>query len=350
MVSNRREVNMQIRILVVDDEIKVLNAIKRVFNNKDYNMTFVDNSVKAKKLIDNNDFDIIIADQVMPQITGVELLIYAKSKIKNIVGILITGHLDMNVLINAVNDANVWKYISKPWVNADFEQIVEDAILLKKERDITLLSKQFIENRNKDLRVPKRSELELKDDSIAQGIRLLLRVIESKDKNLLNHSRNVAELSVKFAEFLGLIKYDIDIVYYSGLLHDIGKIAIRDSIIYKKEKLNEEEFDNIKSHPLVSANLIREVHGLEKIAIIVEQHHENYDGRGYPNGLINIEIYKEAVIISIVDMYVALMEKRVYKKKLKKGDVLDIINKTKNNKFSEKIVNHFFEFIETASF
>lgn len=334
---------MQFKILIIDDEIEVLNSIQRILSNKKIEITTCDKPKNAMNLIESKKFDIIISDQKMPNFSGVDILKHAKKVSSRIVTILMTGYQDISTIIEAINEANIYKYIKKPWNNNELINIINNAIEKKKLLNIQWMSKKFLEDNNLIDSIQKKNS-SYDNPLIGQGIKILLKVLEVKDPKLLKHSENVALFSKKFANYLNLSEKSLDIIYYSGLLHDIGKIAIKDKILYKNDKLNASEYNNIKYHAEIGANIIREVNGLEKIALVVEQHHENFDGNGYPNSLAKNQILIEAQILSIVDTYFALKEKRVYKKAYNNDKINKILKDMKNKKFDPILVDKFLNF------
>lgn len=340
------------KILIVDDEKNILKSINRILRDKNYDLMLVNNSEKALALLDQQEFDVLIADQKMEYVQGIDLLIYAKKRNPNIITILMTGYSELNVIIDAVNKANIFKYLAKPWEKGELLAVVEEAVQIKRERDLRMMSKHFLTENNlleeAKKTVAEEGTIQIISPFIGQGIRILLKVIETKDIDLLKHSQKVAAIAKKYAEFLGYDSKTIDVVYYSGLLHDIGKIAIRDEIIYKSGKLNQMEYNSMKYHASVGAELIREVDGLERIAKVVEQHHENIDGSGYPNNLSGKEIFEEALIVSISDMYSALSEKRVYKDEFSFDKIINILNNVKEKKYPSAFVDKFIKFIQTT--
>lgn len=187
----------------------------------------------------------------------------------------------------------------------------------------------------------------LKKSFIEQNLNILTKVIESKDPALFTHSLKVGEVAKAFSQYLGLSKEKQYNIYYSGLLHDIGKIAIRDQILYKSDRLTDIEFNKMKDHAIIGSEIIRQGVALENIADIVKQHHESYDGSGYPLGLKGEEILFGAQVLTIADVYVALTEKRSYKKAYGLHKIINIMSLQAGKKFNEKMINQFLVFIES---
>ncbi len=169
----------------------------------------------------------------------------------------------------------------------------------------------------------------------------MLTTLHERYKREEEHSKRVSELSYKIGEAMNLGQEKINLLKISGLLHDIGKIAIDYSIINKRGKLTKEEFNEIKKHPEIGYRILNSVPEYSDISQIVLNHHENIDGSGYPQKLKELNIPLESRIIKIADAYDAMISERPYKKKMKKCEAVDELVKYSGKQFDEKIVNIF---------
>ena len=164
----------------------------------------------------------------------------------------------------------------------------------------------------------------------------LANAIDAKDKYTRGHSTRVALLSRKIAEEAGLSESDCEKVYFSALLHDVGKIGVRDDVINKPGKLTEEEFENIKLHPVLGDQILSSIKESPYLSEGAHYHHEHYDGSGYPEGLKGNEIPQIARIIAVADAYDAMTSTRSYRGALKKEDVRNEILKGMGTQFDIK--------------
>jgi putative nucleotidyltransferase with HDIG domain len=153
------------------------------------------------------------------------------------------------------------------------------------------------------------------------------------------HSENMVNLSVSIGERLGVSVIELENLKYGTLLHDIGKIATPDAILNKPGKLTDEEFDEIKKHPIVGYELLSSVS--KEIADIVRHHHEHVDGSGYPDGLQNIKLGIMAKIVAVVDVFDALINVRPYKQAFTKEKALEIIRASAGSHFDKDVVEAF---------
>ena len=170
-------------------------------------------------------------------------------------------------------------------------------------------------------------------------IRALAAAIDAKDPYTKGHSERVAETSVALAQELNLSGRDIENIEYTALLHDIGKIGIADSILGKKDSLTSQEFDKIKEHTIMGANIIEPIDFLKNSYWAIYHHHEKYNGKGYPDGIKSEDIPILARIIAVADAYDAMGSDRPYRKKLSKEKILKEFTEQSGKQFDPQIVN-----------
>jgi len=169
----------------------------------------------------------------------------------------------------------------------------------------------------------------------------LVKIIELKDFDTKRHSERVAKHAHLIAKEMGCTEEELDNIDIAGNLHDIGKIGIRDDILLKTEKLTEEEYEILKDHSIIGADIIGKT-GLWDIEMeIVRHHHERYDGKGYPDGLIGKEIPFLARILFVAECFDAMTSDTVYRKKIEKQRVVEWISKNAGSWFDPKVVNTF---------
>lgn len=177
----------------------------------------------------------------------------------------------------------------------------------------------------------------------------LTSAIDAKDSYTRGHSERVTELSISLAEEVGIERSEIEKIKLGGLLHDIGKIGIPEGILNKPGRLNDEEFEIIKSHPDLGLHILGKVEFLEAIVPIIRHHHERYDGKGYPTGLKAEEIPLLARIVSVVDTYDAMTTDRPYRKAMTVEEALKEIDRCSGSQFDPEIAAHFIRMIKRES-
>lgn len=187
-----------------------------------------------------------------------------------------------------------------------------------------------------------KSRLARLNENVNQGLIDMIygfaKTIEAKDKYTGRHVEDTALFAEKIAKKLNLSKKEIEDIKHAAILHDLGKIGIREEILSKKGSLTAKEREEMQKHPLIAADILKSIHALSGSLPAVLHHHECYDGRGYPYGLKGEEIPLSARIVAIADVYQALISDRPYRKAYSKKKALDIIKKESGTHFDPKIV------------
>lgn len=168
---------------------------------------------------------------------------------------------------------------------------------------------------------------------------------ESRSKETGNHVKRVAEYSRLFAFYYGLPKDDIDTLFIASPMHDIGKVGIPDNVLKKPGKLDDEEFEVMKTHAMIGYEILKNSQRkvLKAAAIVAKEHHEKWNGRGYPEGTSGEDIHIFGRITAIADVFDALGSSRCYKDAWKDEDIFDLIKKERGEHFDPKLVDIFFK-------
>lgn len=174
----------------------------------------------------------------------------------------------------------------------------------------------------------------------------LMIAIEARDRYTEGHSKRVAEIAVSIAKELRYSEWQIEQLNMASLLHDVGKIGIDDQILNKPGKLTDDEFITIKKHPLIGYNILKDIKNLENILPIVRNHHERYDGKGYPDGKKADELSMDVFIIQLADSIDAMSTDRPYKKALDHDMVIEELKKCSGSQFHPKVVEAYFKVLE----
>jgi putative nucleotidyltransferase with HDIG domain len=168
-----------------------------------------------------------------------------------------------------------------------------------------------------------------------------VKAVEARDLYTRQHSSRVTGLSIVLGKQLGCSKEELDILNFAGHLHDIGKIGIRDDILLKPGRLTKDEFEKIKDHPVIGANILEQLGLWEKERQIIRSHHERFDGSGYPDGIKEQDIPFLARILSVADVYDAMASDRAYRKKMEDSVIIKIINEGDGAQFDPDVVEAF---------
>jgi len=307
-------------VLFVDDEENILHSVERVFSDKDIRILKASSAEKALEIIKTEDIAVLVSDNLMPGMKGTELLSRARDISPDTVRILMTAHADLATAINAINEGEVFRFVVKPWENDMLEGVVQDGI-----------------NRHRIVRSLK-TEDESKLLSLAQ-------TIELKDPYTRGHCDRVAKYALMIAEAL-MIGEDKKIeLKYGSWLHDCGKIGVPEKILNLKRRLKEEEYEIVKKHSLWGADVARQARLADGVVNIILYHHERFDGQGYPTGIKEKDIPFEARIVSVADVYDALVTDRPYRKGHSIENAKGIILSMKGTLLDPELVDIFINLI-----
>ena len=177
-------------------------------------------------------------------------------------------------------------------------------------------------------------------------IETLRLTVDAKDFYTRGHSDRVSYYATKIGEEMGLSNEEIELLKIGGVFHDIGKIGTNDDILLKNSRLDDNEYAEIKKHPIKGANILSAMSMFKEAVPLVKYHHERYDGRGYPEGLAGEEIPLLARIISVADAFDAMTSDRIYRTKMELERAIDQLVQGKNTQFDAKIVDIFLKCLE----
>jgi putative nucleotidyltransferase with HDIG domain len=186
-------------------------------------------------------------------------------------------------------------------------------------------------------------------EKLLNAVSTLAMALEAKDAYTRGHSQRVSHYSVQIARELGLHEREIEAIRLAGILHDIGKIGIRDEILHKAGRLTEEEWKQIRKHPEVSVSILSRIPDLKGILKIIRHHHEHYNGKGYPSGLAGEQIPLGARILSVTDMLDALISDRPYREKITFMEAVEEIRKVSGTQLDPRIVEALDRIVESLS-
>ena len=184
------------------------------------------------------------------------------------------------------------------------------------------------------------------NETYIDSINALAGAVEAKDYYTIEHSNDVQKYAVKLAKAMGFSDSQIEVIKFASILHDIGKIGISEQILLKKGKLTKEEFDIVKTHPVIAVDILKSVRFLERELPSIRHHHEWWDGTGYPDGLKGDEIPLGARILAIADTYTALVSDRSYRKAYSKNDAVEILKQEKGAHLDPELTNVFIKILD----
>lgn len=282
-------------LLLIDDDPDVLATLTRSFR-KGYKTLSAGGGEAGIALLNEHPVDLVICDQRMPNITGDRVLSHALQVQPEAIRILLTGYSDVESLMTCVNEAHIYKYVTKPWDPSELNLTVVRALEsldLKRALDITS------------------SQLET---AYQDAVVMLCLAAEGKDQDTSSHLYRVQHYTEALAIAMGVDNKAAAHMGLMSMLHDIGKLATPDAILKKPDKLTAEEWEIMREHPLNGVRILGNNPFYETAREISAGHHENYDGSGYPHGLSGDDIPLSARIVKLADVFDALTTQRPYKK------------------------------------
>ena len=183
------------------------------------------------------------------------------------------------------------------------------------------------------------------EESALEAIETLNAAVEAKDPDTAGHSRRVQRIAVAIGQELGLTPKELEAVRFGGMFHDIGKLAVPDSILTKPAKLTEEEYERIKEHSGEGARIVAKLGRLRGAVPIIRHHHERWDGRGYPDGLAGAEIPLAAAVVGLADAWDAMTTERPYHRALELDEAFAEVREGRGTQFSPEVVDAFFSVV-----
>ena len=325
VIEETNKIDKKHLVLIVDDEPNNLSLLRRTLRSK-FDILTATNGQEALDVVKEHgkEISLIISDQKMPVMQGTEFLSVVNERYPNIVKILLTGHSDLDILLDSINKCNLFQYIFKPFEPEELLIIIDNGIEIF----------DLEQNKQKILR-------ELKE-LFYTTIKSISAALDAKDSYTHGHSLRVTMYSLILAKYMENIddKFKEELET-AGLLHDIGKIGIAEDILCKPGKLSDEEFNIIKTHPEKGKKLLNNIKKLNCVSEWLKSHHERWDGNGYPRGLKGEEIPISARIIAIADTYDAMTSSRSYRQALSHEVARDEIVNSKGTQFDPDLVDVF---------
>lgn len=314
-------------ILVVDDDTSNLRMASRILSAEQMRVSCLKSGEDALIFLQDNRPDLILLDVHMPGLDGFEALAAIRSgkETADIPVIFLTADDDSSTETRGL-EAGAKDFIKKPFV--------PEVLLLRVRHTIDLNRLQTDLSREVDKKTQEVLQQQEKLERISmQIVTALSGAIDAKDTYTNGHSTRVAEYSREIARRAGFTAKRQNDIYMMGLLHDVGKIGIPDSIINKPAKLTDEEYGIIKNHPVMGAKILENITEFPQLTVGARWHHEHYDGTGYPDGIAGGDIPEEARIIAVADAYDAMSSRRSYRDVLAQEIVREEMEKGKGTQF-----------------
>ncbi|CAM5332147.1 MAG TPA: response regulator [Thauera sp.] len=348
------------RVLCVDDEANILSALRRLFRPCGYVVTVAASGEEGLAILDQAPFDLVISDMRMPGMSGAQFLEEVSTRWPDTMRLLLTGYADIDSTIDAVNKGRIFHYVSKPWDDKALLLIVRHALERKQlERDkarLEALTAQQNEelkdvNASLELKVMERTvELRKANEhikaSFITSIKVFANLIELREGAIGGHSRRVAELARKLAKRAGMDAAAVQDVFLAGLLHDIGKIGLPDTLLSRAvAEMSGPELLRYRKHPQAGEHALMALSELAQAARLVRSHHERFDGKGYPDGLAGEQIPLGARIVAVANDYDGLQIGTLAARKRTAREALELLEAGRGRSYDPGVLDLFLEVV-----
>lgn len=338
-------------ILIVDDDSAIRKVVGISLENAGYETVAAETGLLALSLLKDNGLkpDCVLLDYRMPHMSGGEVLEILKREYPIIPVIMLTALTDLEIAVDTMKKG-AFDYIVKPVRKVHLIETIKKAIhyrnvLLENER----LARENEEyQRSLEKKVAERTEelilayKKLKDTNL-ETVKILAETIEAKDPYTRGHCNRVRILSSSLARHAGMDSNKIEVLEYGALLHDIGKIGVKEQLLNKTGELTEEEKISVNSHTIIGENILKTVEFFKPCLKIIRNHHEWFNGSGYPDHIKGEQIDQSARIVSISDAFDAMTSTRPYRKALSLDYAISELIRGKGTQFDPFFVNIFIE-------
>lgn len=349
----------ELKILVIDDEDFVRETIKDYLIDSSFEVCSASDGEEGIRVFEKEKPDAVLVDLNMPRMDGFEVLKRINSINEDVPVIVVSGAGLIQDAIKAVR-VGAWDFVTKPILDMN---ILEHALNRAFERASLIRENQLyrehleseVQRRTEDLRQETRVRREAQEallclqkeviDTQKEIILTLGEVVETRSNETANHVRRVAEFSQILAAKNGMSEEDVNLIRMASPMHDVGKIGIPDTILNKPGRLTVEEFEIIKRHTILGHEILKHSSRpiMKAAAIVAHEHHERWDGKGYPRGLAGEEIHIFGRILCITDVFDALGSDRVYKKAWSLDKILELFKAERGKQFDPKLTDIFLD-------
>lgn len=355
-------------VLLVDDEPGVLSALRRLLRPTGYRVFTAESAAAALELLASVEVDVVVSDMRMPNMNGAEFLAAVKALYPDTVRILLTGYSELDSAVHAINEGGVYHYLNKPWDDQELlltlRNAVEQRALQREAARLTELTRQqnaALREFNTELEVQVHARTEeirqtvlfLEDaqhdlkNNFATMVQVCANMIELRCGAVAGQSTRVADLARQIALALGMSGLQAQDVFYAGLLHGIGKLALPDELLRKSlDRLSPEELQLFYQHPLRAQMVLTPVTQLAHVAQIIRQQYERYNGRGLPDGLIGEDIVMGARILALARDFEGLCSGGLVKDHVTPQKAAAMIRSQSGLRYDPLVVERFFSVLE----
>jgi response regulator RpfG family c-di-GMP phosphodiesterase len=339
ILAHMSDITRKPRLLIVDDEAEVRGVLNDLLSES-YECTEAPSAETALDRLRGDDYQLVISDITMSGMSGLEMIPHVKAIAPDTVIVMISGMQTIESAINALR-LGAYDYLMKPFDLRQAEAAVSRAL----NHYELIVAKRLYETQLEDLVAQRTAELDEALGSLENAYRSTLKALtaalETRDAETHGHSERVVTFSLRLGHEYGLNAQEMKALEFGSLLHDIGKIGVPDAILRKPAKLTDEEWILMREHPMHGQQILRGIKFLNGAARVVAQHHEKWDGSGYPLGLVGEDVDICARIFSVADAFDAITSDRVYRKGRSYEAAAAELDEWSGRQFDPKVVEAF---------
>lgn len=352
-----------IRILCVDDEPNILSSLRRLLRPHGYQVVVANSGKEGLEVLKQESIDLVISDMRMPEMNGAEFLRQARQHWPDTVRLLLTGYSDVQSIIEAINQGEIYRYITKPWDENDILLIVRQALerqQLQREkqrlerltqeqneqlRELNASLEQRVLERTSDLRKTHEQLVganEKLKNNFLTSIKVFASVVEMRGGQLAGRSRRVADLARRIARQMKLDGRVVQEIFIAALLADIGKLSLSDDLLRTpRQMMSAQELGEFARHISRAEQLLMPLVDLQEAVTMLRSQHERFDGRGFPHKLQGQEIPLGARIISVAGDFDGLQHGALQQKHFSTEEAAFRIRQSSGGAYDPEVVAAF---------
>ncbi|MBI2308605.1 MAG: response regulator [Rhodocyclales bacterium] len=344
------------RLLCVDDEPNILSSLRRLLRSSGYQVTLANSGAEGLQALEKEEADLVISDMRMPIMDGAQFLDEVRQRWPDTVRILLTGYADIASTVAAINRGEIYRYIAKPWDDNDVLLTIRKALERKALEREKLRLELLTARQNEELKAlnlsleekvqARTQELALANEklkgSFLTSVKVFANLIELREGALAGHSRRVADLARKIAAKMGLTGRELQDVFLAGLLHDIGKIGLPDTLLAKPvTHMSGDDLGAYRKHTIKGEQSLMALDELRGAATLLRSHHERFDGQGFPDGLSGLAIPLGARILALANDYDGLQIGIISPRRLNQEEAKKLIVDGRGKRYDPQVVDAF---------
>lgn len=336
-------------VLLVDDEPNILSALRRVFRKEGYEIATAQSAADGLRCLEQQAIGVVISDHRMPEMTGVQFLKEVRRRWPQTVRAILSGYAEPESIVSAVNEAGIAKFLTKPWGDDDLRGTVKECFAAYRlGAESHRLSRDLAERNNDlatlNLRLEEAvKEVNAKKDELERAatatVETLASLQETADPYFRGHAEKVRDLAGAMARALDLPAEERWTIETAALLMDLGSVGIDPALRRSQRVLSEDDKAQIRRHPEIGAGVLSLIPRFAGAARIVRNHHEHYDGSGYPDGASGEAIPLGSRILALADAYHAMASDRPHRPRLSPSGIVSAISQERGRQFDPALAD-----------